>query len=111
MDPIEGPVEAWAEEPSVRQRLDQERRMVRGAIAMVGARGVRSVTVGGLRFGEEVGRGLAAEAAAAAVTLVRLSRPSDHGCDLKVVPARSETVGPSVTTPASARLAAALGRG
>jgi hypothetical protein len=65
------------------RRLDQELALVQGAIRMVGDRGMPSVTIGGLRFGEEVIQELAAEAARARVTLVPLWHLGSHGCDVR----------------------------
>ncbi|MFN8622521.1 MAG: hypothetical protein U0869_17435 [Chloroflexota bacterium] len=110
MEPTEESSEASTEGSAVRRRLDQELGLVRGAIAMVGARGVPSVTVGGLRYGEEIARGLAQEAARAGVTLLHLWRLDCHGCDLKVVRAGSEPL-PRPMTRRPARLQGAAGHG
>jgi len=65
------------------RRLDQELALVGGAIRMVADRGMPRVTVGGLRFGEEVIQELASEATRSHVTLVPLWHLGSHGCDVR----------------------------
>lgn len=67
------------------ERLDQEMTMVQGAIQMVAGRGTSSVTVGGMRFGEEVLHALEDEASRSGVRLVPLWRLDCHGCDVRAV--------------------------
>ena len=59
--------------------------MVQGAIQMVATRGTPSVTVGGMRFGEEVLEALEREATRLGVRLEPLWRLDCHGCDLRAV--------------------------
>jgi hypothetical protein len=68
----------------IARRLDQELTMVEGAITMVAYGGAPSVTVGGLRFGEEVLRALTALARREGVLLEPMWRLDSHGCDLRV---------------------------
>lgn len=68
----------------IRATIDRELSVVEGAVRMVASGGSRSLTVGGLRFGEEVRTLLAAEAAQAGVRIDAIWRADEHGCDLRV---------------------------
>ena len=77
-------IEQTVRSTSTAARLDQELTMVQGAISMVARRGATSITVGGLRFGEEILGTLRAVARSHGVTLEPLWRLDCHGCDLRV---------------------------
>jgi hypothetical protein len=67
-----------------RGRLISEVVEVEAAIALVASGSASSVTVSGLRFGEQVARRFRAEAAAKGIRLEPILWPEDAGCDLVV---------------------------
>lgn len=67
-----------------RRRLTSEVTEVQGAIALVASGAASRVTIGGLRFGEQVARRFRADAASKGVRLDPLPWPEDAGCDLVV---------------------------
>lgn len=67
-----------------RGRLISEVVEVEAAIALVASGSASSVTVSGLRFGEQVARRFRAEAAAKGISLEPILWPEDAGCDLVV---------------------------
>jgi hypothetical protein len=77
--------EAGALDPEeTRRRLTSEVVEVEAAIALVASGSASSVTVSGLRFGEQVARRFRAEAAANGIRLEPILWPEDAGCDLVV---------------------------
>lgn len=64
--------------------LERELDLVREAIALVAGGGSARVTVGGLRFGQELLDPARSLAAAAGVRLVPLWMPDDSGADIAV---------------------------
>jgi hypothetical protein len=67
-----------------RRRLAAEIADVQSAIALVATGSANSVTIGGLRFGDEVARRFEADARSRGVRLEPILRPEDAGCDLVV---------------------------
>jgi hypothetical protein len=67
-----------------RRRLAAEIADVQSAIALVATGSANSVTIGGLRFGDEVARRFEADARSRGVRLEPILRPDDAGCDLVV---------------------------
>jgi hypothetical protein len=66
--------------------LEREMGMVRGAIDMVAEGRSPRVTVGGLRFGEELIEAAAAYAAEAGVRLIPIYTSDERGADIVVEP-------------------------
>ena len=64
--------------------LEREMEMVRSAIQMVAAGRSPRVTVGGLRFGEELLEAAASYASAAGVRLVPVYTSDERGADIVV---------------------------
>jgi hypothetical protein len=67
-----------------RRRLTSEVAEVEAAIALVASGSASSVTLTGLRFGEQVARRFRAEATANGIRLEPILWPEDAGCDLIV---------------------------
>ncbi|MGD0248401.1 MAG: hypothetical protein ABSB75_05035 [Candidatus Limnocylindrales bacterium] len=67
-----------------RRRLTSEVAEVEAAIALVASGSASSVTLTGLRFGEQVARRFRAEATASGIRLEPILWPEDAGCDLIV---------------------------
>jgi hypothetical protein len=74
---------------AARDRLRQELGEVATAIALVGSGGARSVTVAGLRFGDEVLVASAELAAQRGVVLEADWHADDAGTEIRVLPAVS----------------------
>jgi hypothetical protein len=72
------------DEDATRRRLAAEIADVQSAIALVASGSANSVTMGGLRFGDEVARQFEADARSRGVRLEPILRPEDAGCDLVV---------------------------
>lgn len=72
-----------SDDPAVRT-LDQELELVRGAITMVASGGATRVSLGGLRFGEQLIEPARRMALASGVRIVPLWMPDDAGADLAV---------------------------
>jgi hypothetical protein len=66
------------------RRLASEITEVESAIALVASGSASTVTLSGLRFGEQVTQRFLAEAAARGVVLDPILWPEDDGCDLTV---------------------------
>jgi len=66
------------------RRLTSEVVEVEAAIALVASGSASSVTVSGLRFGEQVAQRFRAEATAKGIRLEPILWPEDAGCDLVV---------------------------
>jgi hypothetical protein len=67
-----------------RRRLAAEMADVHGAIVMVECGAATRITLGGLRFGDEVARRFRADARSHGLRLEPIVRPDDAGCDLIV---------------------------
>ena len=67
-----------------RQRLAAEVTDVESAMALVASGSAARVTLGGLRFGDEVATRFRAEAASLGLRLEPIIGPDDAGCDLIV---------------------------
>ena len=74
-------------EPSqeaVLRSLDHELELVRGAVAMVASGGAPRVSIGGLRFGDELLEPARRMASVAGVRIVPLWSADEHGAGLTV---------------------------
>ena len=67
-----------------RQRLAAEMTDVETAMTLVASGSAASVTLGGLRFGDEIARRFRAEAVSLGLRLEPIIGPDDAGCDLVV---------------------------
>jgi hypothetical protein len=67
-----------------RSRLAAELADVQSAIALVSSGSATRVTLGGMRFGEELARRFRADAWERGICLEPILRPDDAGCDLVV---------------------------
>ncbi len=67
-----------------RRRLTSEVAEVEGAIALVASGSASRITLGGLRFGEQVAKRFRADAQSRGVRLDPIPFPEDAGCDLIV---------------------------
>ncbi len=67
-----------------RRRLASEVAEVESALALVASGQASSVTLTGLRFGEQLARRFRAEAHSSGLRLEPLPWPEDAGCDLTV---------------------------
>jgi hypothetical protein len=74
---------AFGPEQTMR-RLAAEVADVQGAIALVASGSANSVTIGGLRFGDELARRFEEDARSRGIRLEPILRPADAGCDLVV---------------------------
>jgi hypothetical protein len=75
---------------ALRDAIERELAIVRGAITMVACGSSPGLTVGNLRFSEAVCQVVEPEARAAGVRLDRRWRLDESGCDLHVVPAEAD---------------------
>jgi hypothetical protein len=75
---------APSDSDATRLRLTSEVAEVEAAIALVSSGAALSVTLSGLRFGEQVARRFAAEAGLKGIALEPIVWPEDEGCDLIV---------------------------
>jgi hypothetical protein len=83
-NPVTEPVRAALDHDVVRTVLDQERRLVNEAILLVASGASARVTVGGLRYGEEILDASRALAASSGIRLVALWTDDEHGADIAV---------------------------
>jgi hypothetical protein len=75
---------APADSDETQRRLASEVTEVESAIALVASGSASTVTLSGLRFGEQVTKRFLANAAARGVILDPIFWPEDEGCDLTV---------------------------
>jgi hypothetical protein len=75
---------APSDSDATRLRLTSEVAEVEAAIALVSSGAALSVTLSGLRFGEQVAKRFAEEAGLKGIALEPIVWPEDEGCDLIV---------------------------